>query len=84
VPEWRAVVDAVQKLSHVGPGPVGYWGVSLGCVIGVPFVAAESRVRAAVLGLGGAEVSAESAARISRRPSARLGRLETCCPPTCR
>jgi len=65
VPEWQAVLDAVQKLSHVGTGPVGYWGVSLGCVIGVPFVAAESRVRAAVLGLGGAEVSAETAARIT-------------------
>ena len=65
VPEWRAVLDAVQKLSHVGAGPVGYWGVSLGCVIGVPFVAAEPRVRAAVLGLGGAEVSAEAAARIT-------------------
>lgn len=31
VPEWRAVLDAVQELEHVGAGPVGYWGVSLGC-----------------------------------------------------
>jgi dienelactone hydrolase len=44
---------------------VGYWGVSLGCGLGVPFVAAETRVRAAVLGLGGALASAEAAARIS-------------------
>ena len=65
VPEWQTVLDAVQKLSHVGTGPVGYWGLSLGCVIGVPLVAAESRVRAAVLGLGGAEVSADAAARIT-------------------
>lgn len=65
VPEWQAVLDAVQKLSHVGTGPVGYWGMSLGCGIGVPFVAVEPRVRAAVLGLGGAEVSAETAARIT-------------------
>jgi dienelactone hydrolase len=65
VPEWQAVLDAVQKLGHVGTGPVGYWGMSLGCVIGVPFVAAEPRIRAAVLGLGGAEVSAEAAARIT-------------------
>ncbi|MFE7760414.1 dienelactone hydrolase family protein [Streptomyces sp. NPDC057438] len=61
VPEWQAVLGAVQKLSHVGTGPVGYWGLSLGCVIGVPLIAAEPRVRAAVLGLGGAEVSAEAA-----------------------
>ncbi|MEU7909063.1 alpha/beta hydrolase [Actinoplanes sp. NPDC049118] len=65
VPEWRAVLDAVQELDHVGAGPVGYWGVSLGCGLGVPFVAAEPRVRAAVLGLGGASASAGSAARIT-------------------
>jgi dienelactone hydrolase len=69
VPEWRAVLDALQELGHVGAGPVGYWGVSLGCGLGVPFVAAEPRVRAAVLGLGGAptpaSASAEAAARIT-------------------
>ncbi|MGW2008519.1 dienelactone hydrolase family protein [Streptomyces nigrescens] len=65
VPEWRAVLDAVQGLAYVGAGPVGYWGVSLGCGLGVPFVAAEPRVRAAVLGLGGAQASAETAARIT-------------------
>ncbi|MEV1332130.1 alpha/beta hydrolase [Micromonospora costi] len=65
VPEWRAVLDAAQRLDHVGAGPVGYWGVSLGCGLGVPFVAAEPRVRAAVLGLGGALASAEAAARIT-------------------
>ncbi|MFF3935029.1 dienelactone hydrolase family protein [Streptomyces phaeofaciens] len=65
VPEWRAVLDALQDLGHVGAGPVGYWGMSLGCGLGVPFVAAEPRVRAAVLGLNGAETSAEAAARIT-------------------
>lgn len=65
VPEWRAVLDAVQGAGQVGAGPVGYWGVSLGCGLGVPFVAAEPRVRAAVLGLGGALASAETAARIT-------------------
>jgi dienelactone hydrolase len=65
VPEWQAVLDAVQRLDDVGPGPVGYWGISMGCGLGVPFVAAEPRVRAAVLGLNGAETSAEAAARIT-------------------
>ena len=61
VPEWRAILD------HLAPGPVGYWGVSLGCGLGVPFVAAEPRVRAAVLGLGGATDPgcAQAAARIT-------------------
>ncbi|MEU0966027.1 alpha/beta hydrolase [Streptomyces sp. NPDC005917] len=65
VPEWQAVLEAVQQFDHVGAGPVGYWGVSLGCGLGVPFVAAEPRVRAAVLGLGGALAAGEDAARIS-------------------
>jgi dienelactone hydrolase len=65
VPEWRAVLDAVQELDHVGAGPVGYWGMSLGCGLGVPFIAAEPRVRAAVLGLNGAETSAGAAAQIT-------------------
>lgn len=65
VPEWRAVLDAVQNLAHVGTGPVGYWGICLGCGLGVPFVAAEPRVRAAVLGLGGASASAEVAATVT-------------------
>ncbi|MFI9330430.1 dienelactone hydrolase family protein [Kitasatospora sp. NPDC052868] len=65
VPEWRAVLDAVQDLGSVGAGPVGYWGMSMGCGLGVPFVAAEPRVRAAVLGLNGAETSPGAAARIT-------------------
>src|SRR3984885_12218746 len=65
VPEWQEGLDAVQELDHVGAGPAGYWGVSLGCGLGVPFGAAEPRVRAAVLGLGGALASAEAAARIT-------------------
>ncbi|WP_328473876.1 alpha/beta hydrolase [Actinoplanes sp. NBC_00393] len=59
VPEWQAVLD------HLGVDTAGYWGVSLGCGLGVPFVAAEPRVRAAVLGLGGAAANAEVAARIT-------------------
>jgi dienelactone hydrolase len=65
VPEWRAVLDAVQQLGHVGAGPVGYWGMSMGCGLGVPFIAAEPRIRAAVLGLNGAETSAGAAAQIT-------------------
>jgi dienelactone hydrolase len=65
VPEWQAVLTAIQELDHVGAGPVGYWGMSMSCGLGVPFVAAEPRVRAAVLGLGGSLGLAETAARIT-------------------
>ncbi|MFI5952586.1 alpha/beta hydrolase [Cryptosporangium sp. NPDC051539] len=46
VPEWRAVLDAI------GPRhPVGFFGLALGTAIGVPLVAAEPRISAAVLGV---------------------------------
>jgi pimeloyl-ACP methyl ester carboxylesterase len=66
VPEWRSTLDALQELDFIGAdGPVGYWGVSMGSAIGVPFVAAEPRITAAVFGLAGHEVLAEAAARIT-------------------
>jgi dienelactone hydrolase len=65
VAEWQAVLTAVQQLDHIGGGPVGYWGVSLGCALGIPFVAAEPRVRAAVLGLQGSPVLAGTAAQVT-------------------
>jgi dienelactone hydrolase len=65
VADWQAVLTAVQQLDHVGVGPVGYWGVSMGCAFGMPFVAAEPRVRAAVLGLQGSPVLAGTAAQIT-------------------
>jgi dienelactone hydrolase len=58
-------LTAVQALDHVGASVVGYWGMSMGCGFGVPFVAADPRVRAAVLGLGGSLGLAETAARIT-------------------
>lgn len=63
VPEWRATLDALRELDHVGP--VGYWGASMGGAIGVPLVAAEPRITAAVLGLTGHESLTEAARRIT-------------------
>ncbi|MDP3516613.1 MAG: alpha/beta fold hydrolase [Pseudohongiella sp.] len=51
--ESMAAITAVQQLSYVGDGPVGYWGVSMGTRFGVPLVAKDSRIKAAVLGLFG-------------------------------
>ncbi len=54
VPEWTAALDAVQGFDFVGAErAVGYWGVSMGTAIGVPFVAYEPRIAAAVFGLAG-------------------------------
>lgn len=53
ITDWTATLDALQGLDDVGAGPVGYWGLSMGSHFGVPFVAGEPRVAAAVLGLFG-------------------------------
>lgn len=66
VPEWKATLDAVQKLPEVGVGPVGYWGVSMGTSIGVPFVAAEPRVQCAVLGLNGLRSGQDEFGRLAK------------------
>jgi cephalosporin-C deacetylase-like acetyl esterase len=54
VDEWKAMLDAAQQLDFIGDEmPVGYWGVSMGTMFGVPFVAAEPRIKCAVFGLAG-------------------------------
>lgn len=50
IPEWRSVLEALPAHGE----HVGFWGVSMGSALGIPLVAAEPRVRAAVLGLIGA------------------------------
>ena len=53
VAEWQAAIDAVRDLEEVGDGPIGYWGLSMGTIYGVPLVAAEPRIQVAVFGLMG-------------------------------
>jgi pimeloyl-ACP methyl ester carboxylesterase len=66
IPEWRAAVDALTALDWIGRDtPIGYFGVSLGTAIGLPLVAAEPRIRAAVLGLMGLPSLEEPAARLT-------------------
>ncbi|MGD0193172.1 MAG: alpha/beta hydrolase [Rhizomicrobium sp.] len=61
VPEWKAALDTVQTLDFVGwHERIGYWGVSMGTAIGVPFVAAEPRIKCAVFGLAGLRAGAEA------------------------
>jgi hypothetical protein len=52
--EWKALLDDLQaNRPDLAAGPFGYWGVSMGCAIGLPFVADEPRIAATVLGLAG-------------------------------
>lgn len=51
--DWTATLKELRGLDEVGDGPLGYWGLSMGTMFGVPFVAATPEVRCAVLGLMG-------------------------------
>ncbi|MFF3518394.1 alpha/beta hydrolase [Streptomyces sp. NPDC002573] len=66
VPELRTTLDALQELPEIGAdGPVGYFGLNMGTAIGVPFVATDSRITAAVFGLHWPDALAESAKQIT-------------------
>lgn len=62
--EWRETLTVLKGLDDVGDGPTGYWGLSMGTVIGLPFVASEPRLDCAVLGLMG--LSADARGEASR------------------
>jgi hypothetical protein len=83
IPEWQAAIGALTALDWIGSGPVGYWGVSLGSSIGVPLVAAEPRITAAVLGLMGHVTLAAAAARVGPRAVRRVrrGGEDAACQP---
>jgi hypothetical protein len=51
VPEWQATLDALQALPDIGPeAPIGYGGMTLASAIGLPLMAIEPRITAAVVG----------------------------------
>lgn len=53
VGEWRRALDWLQGLPELHGVRVGWWGLSMGTILGLPLVAAEPRISVAVLGLMG-------------------------------
>ena len=49
--DWRAALDFVS--TELQSGKVGYWGLSMGTMMGLPVVANDERVSVALLGLMG-------------------------------
>jgi len=55
IEDWQAVLNLFLRDGSVSPtAAVGYWGLSMGTILGLPLVAAEPRIMACVLGLMGA------------------------------
>ena len=50
-------LDSVPAVLAAHAGPVGFWGLSHGARVGLPLLAAESRITAAVLGLADGPVA---------------------------
>ncbi len=65
VPEWRALLAGLLAAPEIAAAPVGYWGITLGTAIGVPLVAQEPLIQAAVFGLFWPSTLVEAARRIT-------------------
>lgn len=72
VADWRGVIDALGAVDGIDVSSLGWYGVSMGTAYGLPLIAAEPRIRAAVLGMWGLDfVNSErlgTAARAVRCP----------------
>jgi dienelactone hydrolase len=76
--QWRAVTRALAALPQVNADRIGYWGLSMGTMFGLPFVAEEPLVRAAVLGLAG--LTGPSVERSGIAPHLEAAAPRVACP----
>lgn len=60
VGDWQATLDALLDLGEFDGDRIGYGGVSMGTMFGLPFLVADGRIRCAVLGLCGIRSSART------------------------
>lgn len=55
VVDLRRGLDWLQSRPEIDPGRMGFWGASMGTIIGTTFCAVDTRIRAAALIIGGAD-----------------------------
>ncbi len=53
VADWRATLDVLCSLPEINAAAIGWYGISMGTAYGIPLVAADPRIHAAVLGMWG-------------------------------
>jgi dienelactone hydrolase len=53
IADWRATIDELCRLPEVDGQAIGWLGISMGSAYGLPLIAAEPRIKAAVLGMWG-------------------------------
>lgn len=53
--DWHAALDALAGFEEIDPAAIGWYGVSMGTAYGLPLAAAQPRIKAALLGMWGAD-----------------------------
>lgn len=53
IADWQITLTGLIDLDEIDGARVGYWGVSMGTMFGLPYVASDERIRVAVLGKAG-------------------------------
>ena len=66
VEDWKCVINAFVELDSTDQERIGFWGLSMGTMFGIPYVASDSRIKAAVLGKSG--LTGSSVKRSGIRP----------------
>ncbi len=64
VEDWYLAIETVAHDADLGRGPLGYFGLSMGTIFGLPLLASKIKFAAAVIGLCG---SSGAASRVGKR-----------------